>query len=68
VTACDFPPPLTPAQLGPACKPGVCAYAPRLGCGQQPARFYLRGWRCTRHARLDPAGINAAETKTGAER
>jgi hypothetical protein len=41
-----FPPQLTPVQLGPTARPGVCAFAPVRGCGELPARFYVGGWRC----------------------
>jgi hypothetical protein len=64
-----FPPPLTEVQLGPTVKPGICAYAPRLGCGELPARFYIAGWRCEKcgpGARA--AASNSPKTATGAER
>jgi hypothetical protein len=44
-----YPPPLTAVQLGPTVRPGVCALAPKLGCGLLPARFYIGGWRCDGH-------------------
>ena len=52
-----FPAVLTSTQLGPTVTPGVCAYAPREGCGIEPARFYLGGWRCGKHG---PRGFAAA--------
>lgn len=40
-----------PVVIPPAYRPkqGVCAYADRDGCGDQPARRYMTGWRCERH-------------------
>lgn len=50
-----FPPKPSAVQLGPTAKPGVCAFAWRLGCGQLPARFLAGGWRCERCGPLAPA-------------
>jgi hypothetical protein len=60
-----FPPPLSQLQLGPTVTPGVCAYAPREGCGTEEARFYLVGWRCGKHG--PQVATDPLESTAGAE-